>query len=158
MSEHCTITEVDDIGETVDFDYDNESANLALTIEGCIMAILAIEEYTTCANCESKLTTTPHDGIVDCGKCGAKMMPSKCNRSSLVRAMIQPTTGTRCRVVMFQDTIKLMVGGVEGSSISEILCSPPCTFTVKDDVVIFVKQKKTASQCDFEVVFVYCLH
>ena len=136
VPDKCTIEDIDEIDDVAEMDSDDERPTAATVVEGVVKAVLSCEEYISCVNCSSKITSSSE--LVDCGKCFAKMRVSTCNTNSIARVMIQSETdGKTFRATIFDEVLTTIVKDMPGATVSErLLCTPLYRFTVKVDVVI----------------------
>ena len=61
----CTIEDIDEIDNVAEMDSDDKRPTAATVVEGVVKAVLGCEEYLSCVNCSSKITSSSE--LVDCG-------------------------------------------------------------------------------------------
>ena len=54
-SPNCQISEIEDIGDTIEVESDEELPNAAKFVNGYIQAVVSCEHYASCVNCSAKL-------------------------------------------------------------------------------------------------------
>ena len=118
VPDRCTIKDINEIDDIAEMDSDDEWPTAATVVEGVVKAVLSCEEYLSCVNCSSKITSTSE--LVDCGKCLAKMRVSTCNTNSITQVMLQrETDGKTFRATIFDKVLTTIVKDVPGATVSE---------------------------------------
>ena len=104
IAERSVIKVVDDIGYVIDepmFD----GAGGVIKINAEVVAVLNIETYISCRNCNGKVTEV-NNGVGECSKCICKMKMKKCKGKSVVRVILEESEGKEYKVSMFNEVIQ----------------------------------------------------
>ena len=79
MSDNAKVEEVADIGEVL-IDEETENGGEGRMVEGEIIVVLGIDNYTSSVSCKGKVEVIS-DVMGACVKCGAKVKLSRCSNS-----------------------------------------------------------------------------
>ena len=91
-SPNCQISEIEDIGDTIEVESDEELPNAAKCVNGYIRAVVSCDHYASCVNCSAKLpgvSEADEYDIVECEKCQSKTLKSRCDQGTVCRVIFE---------------------------------------------------------------------
>ena len=103
LGEKCEIEKIEDIGEIVDDDLDNGNGG-AVVVKGEIVAVIGIDSYRSCRNCNAKVSTV-NEFMGECNKCNAKIKLSRCGEKNVARVIIEDATGKEYKLSIFDEIL-----------------------------------------------------
>ncbi len=150
VSERCTITEIEEIGEVADFDESCDDAGAAKVIMGEIVAVLACEAYSSCPVCSSKMKLAGSSTIAECTKCYSKVKQSRCKRSKMAKVLFErcdsdePERNKNYTLTIFDEVLSAILeledaGDIERDLAERLLFAPALKCTVRNDIVYCAK-------------------
>ena len=77
VGEGCDVQEIENIGEVVDDENVEGESGTAKVVKGKIVAIVVIDVYIGCRNCNAKVIDA-NGAVGVCSKCNTKMKLSRC--------------------------------------------------------------------------------
>ena len=143
LGDKTVVTTIDDVGDVVDESTFDGSGGIAV-VQAEIVAVLKVETYIGCRNCNSKITQV--GAIGECNKCSAKMKITKCKSKHIGRAIVEDSSGNEHKLTMFAVVLQQVakVSGTNGNNISEqLLSSPNLVYTFKNETISSVSKITT---------------
>ena len=122
FSESAVLQEIEDIGDVIS-DEDLQSCEDAQTAEGEIVAVLAVDMYTSCISCNGKVKNL-NDVLGECMKCNAKVKLVCCSENASVKFVVKGPEKT-WRLTAFGEQINAIIGDEQGDSVAEKMLLAP---------------------------------
>ena len=104
LGETCEIEEIEDIGEVADDDGLDNGNGGVVVVKAEIVAIIGIESYRSCRNCNAKVSTV-NKFMGECNKCNAKIKLSRCGEKNVARVILEDATGKEYKLSIFDDIL-----------------------------------------------------
>lgn len=128
MSESSSMIEVDDIGEVVNSDGEDDISEGNNVIEGEIVVVLNVTTYSSCPRCRGKVITISSISG-ECIKCKAKVKMSRVKESHSAKFMVEADNKKTEYLTAFTDELTQIIEGEEGSTIEDkMLSAAPMKF------------------------------
>ena len=111
-------------------------------MKGEVVALVSMDEYKSCRNCNAKVVEGGKFAMGECSKCNTKMKMSKCNKQCIAHVIIEDDKGKEHKVTVFSDVLKQIAyygkeaAGVEADISKQVLSAPSLNYTItKKDIV-----------------------
>lgn len=104
LREKSKVEQVENIGDVV---IDEIVKCKAMVLTGEIVAIMSIESYAGCRNCNSKILEIGRS-VAECKKCSAKMKVSKCVQKNIACIILEDKNNKEHRVSMFSEILEVV--------------------------------------------------
>lgn len=122
ISSTTLVTPIDDIGQVSNDSNDQlipETGNRIL--QGSIAAVVAIDTYSSCINCKSKVNLITST-MGQCSRCNIKLNYTSCKRSRTANLIFQ-TDDQTVKITMFENELKNITSSATADSMEEKLFS-----------------------------------
>ena len=91
LGDKAVVTTVGDVGDVVVDESTFDGSGGITVVQAEIVAVLKVETYIGCRNCNSKVTQV--GAIGECTKCSAKMKITKCKSKHVGRVILEDSNG-----------------------------------------------------------------
>ena len=92
LGEGCDIEEIEDIGEVIDDENAASQLGKAKVVKGEIVAVVSIDIYKGCRNCNAKMVDV-NGPVGVCSKCNTKMKLARCTDHCVANVILEDQFG-----------------------------------------------------------------
>ena len=157
VGSNCEIVRIDDIGEVVEDDADEDQCCVGnYIVEGDIDDVFYCDEYFGCTPCNKKLAV--NDAIGECSKCGLTVKIKKALKCANACILVCDKNGTSHNLTLFNEVIFDLLEGIQGDNIKQRLMQVEETkFYVNKRHSLLSRKGVIVFTTSLLVVTLYCL-
>lgn len=135
LSDEATVEQIGDLGEVADVPDEGDTSNDG--IEGEIVGVASVNEFTSCLSCKAKVNAVG-ESIGQCTKCGLKVKLSKCELRISARVVFEAVSGGQQNLTIFGKELEAIKEKGSGSSLEEQLLSlPPIKVWMSEKGIVY---------------------
>ena len=137
--EGCGINQIEDVGDVIDDESAESGSGGAKVVKGDIVAVVSLDLYKGCRNCNAKVANTSTVFGV-CTKCNTKMKLTRCANQSVANVILEDLDGKEYRVAIFNDVLEKIVAVCEATDEADIgeklLTAPTLAYTISHKDIV----------------------
>ena len=139
VGEGCGINQIEDVGDVIDDESAESGSGGAKVVKGDIVAVVSLDLYKGCRNCNAKVANTSTVFGV-CTKCNTKMKLTRCANQSVANVILEDLDGKEYRVAIFNDVLEKIVAVCEATDEADIgeklLTAPTLAYTISHKDIV----------------------
>ena len=101
--------EIEDIGNVIDDESPESESGRAKVVKGNIVAVILLDLYKGCRNCNAKVVDSSASTVVVCSKCNTKMKLAGCTNQGIANVILEDIDKKEYRVTIFNDVLERII-------------------------------------------------